>query len=89
VFSRISKGGARRVVCVANLAPIARENYRVGLPKAGEWTELLNTDSTYYGGTGVGNLGGVVAEKRPWHDQPYSALLTLPPLSVLWLRPGS
>jgi 1,4-alpha-glucan branching enzyme len=61
----------------------------VGLPEAGEWTELLNTDSTYYGGTGVGNLGGVVAEKRPWHDQPYSALLTLPPLSMLWLRPES
>jgi len=88
VFERLSKGAERRVVCIANLAPVPREGYRVGLPVAGTWSELLNTDSTFYGGTGVGNLGEVVAEKRPWHDRPYSALLTLPPLSVIWLRPA-
>ena len=62
VFARVSKGGKRQVVCIANLAPVPREGYRVGLPLKGEWTELLNTDSAYYGGTGVGNMGKVEAE---------------------------
>ncbi len=47
---------------------------------------MLNTDSTYYGGSGVGNLGAVDAEETGWHDQPYSAEVTLPPLGVVWLR---
>ncbi len=88
VFARVSKDGTRQVVCIANLAPVPREGYRVGLPVAGAWTELLNTDSAFYGGTGVGNLGQVTAEPRPWHSEPFSALLTLPPLSVVWLRPS-
>jgi 1,4-alpha-glucan branching enzyme len=88
VFERLAKDGVRRVACIANLAPVPRENYRVGLPLGGVWTELLNTDSAYYGGTGVGNLGEVTAEQRPWHDQPFSAAVTLPPLSVIWLRPA-
>ena len=57
------------------------------MPKPGRWVEALNTDSTYYGGSDVGNLGGVQAEEYPWHDQPYSAEVTLPPLGVLWLVP--
>ena len=51
--------------------------------------ELLNTDSTFYGGGGVGNMGRVTAEDVPWHDQPFSALVTLPPLGVIWLRPAA
>jgi 1,4-alpha-glucan branching enzyme len=47
----------------------------------------VNTDSTFYGGSGVGNLGAVEAETVPWHDQPYSAELTLPPLGGVWLVP--
>jgi 1,4-alpha-glucan branching enzyme len=89
VFARMSKDGERKVVCIANLAPVPRESYRVGLPAGGKWTELLNTDSAYYGGTGVGNLGEVTAEEREWHGQPFSARITLPPLSVLWLRPAA
>jgi 1,4-alpha-glucan branching enzyme len=88
-FARISKDGTRHLVCVANLAPVARENYRVGLPLPGEWTELLNTDSSFYGGTGTGNMGVVTSEQGEWHGQPYSARVTLPPLSALWLRPAS
>jgi 1,4-alpha-glucan branching enzyme len=88
VFARLSKDRVRQVVCIANLAPVPREGYRAGLPLGGEWTELLNTDSAYYGGAGVGNLGKVVAEETPWHDQPFSAVLTLPPLAVVWLRPA-
>jgi 1,4-alpha-glucan branching enzyme len=86
-FMRRSRDGSRRLVCVANLSPVPRERYRVGLPLGGSWTEALNTDSSYYGGTGVGNLGAVQAQERSWHDQPYSAELTLPPLGVVWLRP--
>ena len=86
-FVRSAKDG-RRLVCVANLSPVPREGYRVGLPRGGSWSEALNTDSRYYGGSGVGNLGAVQAGEIPWHDQPFSALLTLPPLGVLWLRPA-
>jgi 1,4-alpha-glucan branching enzyme len=88
-FMRLSRDGERTLVCIANLAPVPRENYRVGLPFAGEWEELLNTDSSYYGGAGVGNMGRVTAEKRSCNDQPFSVELTLPPLSVLWFRPTS
>jgi 1,4-alpha-glucan branching enzyme len=49
--------------------------------------ETLNTDATYYGGGGVGNLGAVECEPVPWHDQPFSAETTLPPLGVIWLSP--
>ncbi|HWH20934.1 MAG TPA: alpha amylase C-terminal domain-containing protein, partial [Solirubrobacterales bacterium] len=87
-FARTSKGGERTVVCVANLSPVPREDYRVGLPKAGAWTEILNTDSRHYGGGDVGNGGGVEAEPIGWHEQPFSAEMTLPPLGVLWLRPS-
>ncbi len=64
-----------------------RYDYRVGMPRAGRWREVLNTDSPYYGGSGVGNLGAVEAEPVAWHDQPFSALLTLPPLGAVWLTP--
>jgi 1,4-alpha-glucan branching enzyme len=75
------------LVCIANLAPVPRVGYRLGVPRAGTWSEILNTDSTYYGGSGIGNLGEVRAEALRWHDQPSSLELTLPPLGVLWLRP--
>jgi 1,4-alpha-glucan branching enzyme len=75
------------LACVCNLSPVPRPGYRVGLPRAGRWREALNTDSAYYGGSGVGNLGGVTAEAMPWHDQPFSAPLTLPPLAAVWLVP--
>jgi len=86
-FARLDAKGERAVVCVLNLSPVPRYEYRVGMPAAGRWREAVNTDSAYYGGTGVGNLGGVDAEATPWHDQPYSALLTLPPLGAVWLVP--
>jgi 1,4-alpha-glucan branching enzyme len=86
-FARWSADGSDVVVCVCNLSPVPREGYRLGMPRAGGWVEALNTDSTYYGGSDVGNLGGVTAEEVAWHDQPYSAEVTLPPLGVLWLVP--
>jgi 1,4-alpha-glucan branching enzyme len=60
-------------------------NYRLGLPSAGRWREILNTDADLYGGSGVGNLGSVTATEEPWHGQPASALLQLPPQGVVWL----
>jgi 1,4-alpha-glucan branching enzyme len=86
-FARLDANGERPVVCVLNLSPVPRYDYRVGMPVCCRWTELLNTDSSYYGGSGVGNLGGVEAEAVPWHDQQFSALLTLPPLGAVWLVP--
>jgi 1,4-alpha-glucan branching enzyme len=86
-FARLSKSGERALICICNLSPLPREQYRIGLPHGGRWREALNTDSELYGGSNVGNLGGVDAEDSPWQGQPYSAELTLPPLAVLWLTP--
>jgi 1,4-alpha-glucan branching enzyme len=85
-FARRSQSG-EEVVVVVNLSPVPRDRYRLGMPKPGRWVEALNTDSTYYGGSDVGNLGGIEAEDQGWHDQPYSAEVTLPPLGALWLVP--
>ncbi|MGA3525555.1 1,4-alpha-glucan branching protein GlgB [Melissospora conviva] len=84
-FIRIATDGAT-LVCVAHFAATPHETYRVGLPAGGVWQEVLNTDSAYYGGSGVGNLGTVRAEDVPWHGLPASAALRVPPLGVLWLR---
>ncbi len=86
-FARLAAGGTRALVCICNFSPVSRPRYRVGLPRGGSWRELLNTDDERYGGGGVGNAGELPAEQRPWHDQPFSAELTLPPLGVLWLVP--
>jgi 1,4-alpha-glucan branching enzyme len=77
------------VACVANFAGMPHHNYRLGLPYPGRWREILNTDADHYGGSGVGNLGGVTATAEPWHGQPASALLQLPPQGVVWLTPES
>jgi 1,4-alpha-glucan branching enzyme len=86
-FARLPAGDGRPVVCVCNLSPVPREGYRLGLPRPGRWRELLNTDSTFYGGSDLGNLGGIVADGPAWHDQPQSAEVMLPPLAVVWLVP--
>jgi 1,4-alpha-glucan branching enzyme len=86
-FERLSKNLDRHVVCVANLSPVPRESYRLGLPREGRWREVLNTDSELYGGSGVGNLGAVETEAKPWHDRAFSALVTVPPLGVVWFKP--
>jgi 1,4-alpha-glucan branching enzyme len=86
-FARLDASGERPVVCVLNLSPVPRYDYRVGMPIRSRWRELINTDSAYYGGSDVGNFGGVEAEAVPWHDQPFSARVTLPPLAAVWLVP--
>jgi len=74
------------LVCVTNFAAIPHESYRLGLPKAGEWAEVINTDAEVYGGSGVGNLGTVTAHDEPYDGKPASATLRVPPLGTLWLR---
>jgi 1,4-alpha-glucan branching enzyme len=86
-FLRFSGDGGV-LACVANFAGHPHNRYRVGLPQPGRWQELVNTDGYDYGGSGVGNLGAVEATAAPWHGQPASATLRLPPLGVLWLAPG-
>ena len=86
-FARASKNGERVLVCVANLSPAPRPGYRLGLPRSGRWREAINTDSGFYGGSESGNLGGIEAEPIGWHEQPFSAEVTLPPLGVVWLVP--
>ncbi|WP_192829970.1 1,4-alpha-glucan branching protein GlgB [Mycobacterium sp. UM_Kg1] len=75
------------LAAVFNFSGVVRSGYRLGLPFAGRWREILNTDALDYGGAGVGNLGGVDAIDEPWHGRPASALLVLPALSALWLEP--
>ena len=86
-FARRTRDSERIVVVAMNLSPAPRHHYRLGLPRSGRWTELVNTDSSYYGGSDQGNLGGVEGEGVAWHGQPFSAELTLPPLGVIWLVP--
>ena len=78
-------GSYKHLVCVANLSPLPRYGFRVGLPSGATMEEILNTDSETYGGTNMGNMGEVVPEHIPWHGLDHSAMLTLPPLGVLWL----
>jgi 1,4-alpha-glucan branching enzyme len=86
-FARASKNAERVLVCAANLSPTPRPGYRLGLPRSGRWREAINTDSGFYGGSDTGNLGGIEAEPIGWHEQPFSAEVTLPPLGVVWLVP--
>ncbi len=76
------------LACVVNFSAVPHESFRLGLPSAGPWREVLNTDAVGYGGSGVGNLGLVTASEVPWHGQPASAVLSVPPLAALWLAPA-
>ncbi|MGI8755076.1 MAG: 1,4-alpha-glucan branching protein GlgB [Acidimicrobiales bacterium] len=86
-FLRIGTGG-ERLACLANFSLVPRYHYRVGLPCESRWIEVLNSDASTYGGSGAGNLDGVVADGEPAHGQPTSALFTLPSLAVTWFVPA-
>jgi 1,4-alpha-glucan branching enzyme len=87
-FARYSANVERVLVCVSNLSPVPRDRRRVPLPRGGTWREALNTDSRFYAGSDIGNLGVIEAEPTPWHGQQFSAELTLPPLATVWLVPA-
>jgi 1,4-alpha-glucan branching enzyme len=90
VLAWLRLGGAddAPVAVVCNFTPVPRHHYRIGLPRAGVWEELLNTDAIVYGGSGMGNLGRVTAGDVPSHGFAASAELLLPPLATLFLRPA-
>ena len=85
-FYRTGAHPDEHLVFVANLSPVPRTGFKVGVPKKGRYEEILNTDSEIYGGSGVGNMGSVVATDAPWHGLDYSVEMTLPPLGAVWLR---
>ncbi len=88
-FLRISGDGTRPLACIANLSAVARSGYRVGLPSSGRWRVVLNTDEPRFAGAGAEHAAEVEADGEPWNGLDQSASLSLPPLSVLWLRPDS
>lgn len=75
------------MMVVANFTPVPRINYRVGLPTYDFYKEVLNSDSALYGGSNMGNGGGIMAETTPWQSQPFSAPITVPPLAVMCFKP--
>jgi 1,4-alpha-glucan branching enzyme len=75
------------LACVFNFSGTEHSHYRLGLPHAGTWREVLNTDAADYNGAGIGNYGAVEATDEPWHGRPASAVMVLPPLSALWFEP--
>ncbi|GAA3231977.1 1,4-alpha-glucan branching protein GlgB [Nonomuraea helvata] len=83
-FLRYANDGSA-VACVINFSGAPHESYRLGLPYAGQWSEVVNTDAYDYWGSGVGNLGTVEADGEPWHGLPHSATLRVPPLGAVWL----
>ena len=82
-----SPAPGRPVQALANLTPVPRYGYRVGLPTGGTWRVLLNSDAPVYGGSGVDVGPTIEAEEREWHGLAHSAVLTIPPLGVVWLAP--
>ena len=85
-FLRFGAEGDPPIAVVCNFTPVIRRDYRIGLPAIGFWAEAINTDALDYWGSGVGNLGGVRAERHSLHGLPASASLTLPPLSAVYLE---
>src|SRR5262249_9439854 len=70
-----------------NLSPVPRERYQVGLPYGGRWREAINTDSEHYGGSNVGNYGGVAGRSEPWRGRAVFAEAAPPPARARWPRP--
>jgi len=88
VISWLRRGrDGKHVVAALNFTPVPRQNYRLGVPHGGHYIERLNSDSAHYGGSDLGNGGGVTAQAMPWMGQPYSITLTVPPLAALVLLP--
>ncbi|OGQ81853.1 MAG: 1,4-alpha-glucan branching enzyme [Deltaproteobacteria bacterium RIFOXYA12_FULL_58_15] len=85
-FLRKPKTGGSVFLLLYNMTPVPRLGYRVGVPRPGSWQEVLNSDAGIYGGSDIGNLGGVLAVETPHHGRPYSIEVTLPPLAAVFLR---
>jgi 1,4-alpha-glucan branching enzyme len=86
VYLRRARSSEDVLVVACNFTPVPRANYRIGVPTAGRWAETLNSDAVLYGGSGQGNLGGVVAGPVRWHGRAQSINVTLPPLGMVVFR---
>jgi len=86
-YYRVGKDPNQIVVVVENFTPVPRQKYRIGVPRAGCYRELINSDAAIYGGGNIGNAGAVYTEPIPAHGHAQSLSLTLPPLAVLMLKP--
>jgi 1,4-alpha-glucan branching enzyme len=86
---RKGKSNPTMILVLCNFTPVPRYSYRLGSPRGGYWQEILNSDASEYGGSNMGNLGGVETVPIPLHARPYSLTVTLPPLSVSFFKnPG-
>ena len=85
-FLRVAPDHAPPVLVVCNMTPVPRHAYRIGVPRAGRWREVLNTDSRFYGGGDIGNAGDLRTDDQPSHGHAQSLALTLPPLATVMLR---
>ncbi len=88
-FVRRGKADDRIAIAACNFTPVPRHGYRLGVPEAGRYREIINTDADVYGGSGIGNQGGVDAVRAPWHNRACSIAATLPPLGCVifeWVR---
>ena len=85
-FARFGEDRSRPVVVVANFTPVPRENYLLGLPRAGRWREILNSDASEYGGSGQGNLGEITATRERFGAFPASTRILAPPLATLFFE---
>jgi 1,4-alpha-glucan branching enzyme len=88
-FLRRGRGATVPILVACNLTPVPRVRHRLGVPVAGRWRELANSDAQIYGGSGMGNLGVVQANAAPSHGMAQSIELTLPPLAVVFLKPDN
>jgi 1,4-alpha-glucan branching enzyme len=86
-FMRFGPKPQDQIVAVCNWTPVVHNAYRVGVPQGGFYRELFNSDAAIYGGSNVGNVGGVTAHDAPTKDQPYTLQLRVPPLGVVLLKP--
>ena len=86
-FIRRGKDPEDFLVFVYNFTPVARMGYRVGVPKGGFYKEVMNSDSGSYWGGNMGNFGGIWADEMPWHGRAASLSLTIPPLSMVVMKP--
>jgi 1,4-alpha-glucan branching enzyme len=86
-FVRFGANPDEVLLVVANMTPVTRPHYRVGVPREGRWAEVLNTDAKQYGGGGEGNAAGVEAQPIKWDGRPFAVDLFLPGMSVLFLLP--
>jgi 1,4-alpha-glucan branching enzyme len=85
-FVRYDRAG-NPIACVINFAGQPHHNFKLGLPKSGEWEEILNTDASEFGGSGVGNFGAIQANLEGSHGQPHAAEISVPPLAAVWFKP--